>query len=814
MQRDACSSSPVLEFSAKYHEIIPGEMPNDDQIQQQLLEYDDTITPDEKTSGFDSEDFTERTPTAPFQPLPVSVRFSSYFRIATIVSTISLLATIAFLAYLWNSNDSNSTWRKIVLTNWITRSATLSALVLRIAVSVQAGIVTSMLASLILEGSGIRLSDVLEISIMRFSNNGPHTLFWVYARQARSVGLVLLLTTLTFSTLATQFSSTLLLSDVASISIPAPTEKSPTPFGFNTQNFRGRNRNLYAGLWTSKYWTHIITEYPSFGEYSKPVEPVDWKNDVDDTGTVIRSMIPFAEKSTRERLSEYQGPAFSFDARVVCVQPEFLSMRTCENLGSRQSGVICGKVKPRRTADFGVFNVNGSEYECALPTSSDVLFKEREPIYEHRTSPKWTMCRLNSSIAGGLISVLDPTNDASLSHSWQVLDSRDPGNGTWAASDGYDSWPVHLGNAYLVLNASQDMFTRWNKWNRSTNATYVGPWAEIAYPAPRNIHRPAESFKFRVSLCYDALPSNTWFDQIQDWNIRLTSSKPRKEPTTSSRLDRTGFDTTSVRQQLGAVSVPGKLEERGILELSGEGLLEAVRKKRSGWTCPNLAALINSTLPNGTWNRPQWDYKSDWGRMPTFSWVTQTVLDSMLPPTGQFFCLYCMSMSNSISEPPASPIHSSIFNDALTDTRSPARALQAYLTTVLRQAYYSWLPLFNAQTTTITISYVDRLAPISRRGYWTVMGILATHIVVCGITTYLFFSRTRHSLLGNVWAAYAQVTQTEQAQTLLRDGTIMSDREVLRVLKSQDGALKRYRVAVDKDNEATLAPVSRAKSEG
>jgi len=58
-------------------------------------------------------------------------------------------------------------------------------------------------------------------------------------------------------------------------------------------------------------------------------------------------------------------------------------------------------------------------------------------------------------------------------------------------------------------------------------------------------------------------------------------------------------------------------------------------------------------------------------------------------------------------------IKASVFNDVLEDTNSPARALQTQLTSLIRMAYYSWLPLFDAKAEVTAASFVTPLAPVS-----------------------------------------------------------------------------------------------------
>jgi hypothetical protein len=239
--------------------------------------------------------------------------------------------------------------------------------------------------------------------------------------------------------------------------------------------------------------------------------------------------------------------------------------------------------------------------------------------------------------------------------------------------------------------------------------------------------------------------------------------------------------------------------------LYGEDILKAMTEKQSEWFPPDFEAEVNGDTEDDDDRLGKWFY------MATLSWVVRTYRRSLGPES--YFCVYCSVQAHSNASI-VSTTHSSIFNDALIDTGSPALALQAYLTTALRTAYYSWLPLFDAKANATTISYVDRLAPVSWRGYWIVMGMISTHITVCGITAFFFLTRTKFSLLGNIWAAFAQVTHTKQAQLVLQDATMRTDKEVAQVLMGIGGMRRRYRtISMSNGEGVRLAPTSKLDSD-
>lgn len=149
----------------------------------------------------------------------------------------------------------------------------------------------------------------------------------------------------------------------------------------------------------------------------------------------------------------YKGPAFAFDARVVCVQPNFISMDSCQPDDETEANEmkICGKVVPRHSVENAILNSNGTEFECKLPISMfpSCWKPQVRSLPECSRKFQWTVCILPSA-AGGLIPALDPTNNASLRHTW-FQDQE-----IWLAGNGKITWPVDLGSAYLILNATND----------------------------------------------------------------------------------------------------------------------------------------------------------------------------------------------------------------------------------------------------------------------------------------------------------------------------------------------------------------------
>jgi hypothetical protein len=268
---------------------------------------------------------------------------------------------------------------------------------------------------------------------------------------------------------------------------------------------------LYRGVSRSNYEERLATEYPTFGEYSIPPKP---QEGVDDTGVVIRSLIPISSQNARENLVSYTGPAYAFDARTACVQPDIVSVQHSPALDSGQlllpniTDTEHYKViaAPLHEPENAFLNMDGTNFICNFAVNlagTDIQSCKNDG--DDCEFPVWTLCNIDyqNATVGGLIPTLDFTNNASLEHSFE----GDQYTGNWLASNGNISWPVRFGQAFLLINITYSrldaLVNETIHANRSTEFTYSGPWTEFwLSPAVDYDARPQ---KIRATLCYNAL---------------------------------------------------------------------------------------------------------------------------------------------------------------------------------------------------------------------------------------------------------------------------------------------------------------------
>jgi hypothetical protein len=130
-------------------------------------------------------------------------------------------------------------------------------------------------------------------------------------------------------------------------------------------------------------------------------------------------------------------------------------------------------------------------------------------------------------------------------------------------------------------------------------------------------------------------------------------------------------------------------------------------------------------------------------------------------------------------------VYTSIFQDILKEDKDLVKALQTLYTMLGQTAYYERLQAINQIGG--VVEELDFAAYFTIPSQWTgftIVGLsVVTHVASLLIILILFRSRTKISLLGNVWMSVAQFSTTE-IEPLLKDAVNMTDSEVAKVLKA------------------------------
>ncbi|RSM19163.1 hypothetical protein CDV31_002084 [Fusarium ambrosium] len=220
--------------------------------------------------------------------------------LSILVSFIILVAAVAFLSWLWFKDRQDETWRRVMLSGWSTQAITLTGVLIRFAIGSLGAISTSMIASIAAERHGLPKSALVEVSIARFTNDGPQS-FWKHILSGatfkpwmRGIIAVLLL-----FEVAAQFTSTILLTDLRASHVGSFDQDISHRFTYDLLN-TSLNEPLPLESFTHNYWVQKPSSSEIFAEYWKPGKTGEG---IDDTGATIIGFLPLAVQSAREALS-------------------------------------------------------------------------------------------------------------------------------------------------------------------------------------------------------------------------------------------------------------------------------------------------------------------------------------------------------------------------------------------------------------------------------------------------------------------------------------------------------------------------------
>ncbi|KAK0610601.1 hypothetical protein B0T17DRAFT_621069 [Bombardia bombarda] len=229
------------------------------------------------------------------------------------------LGVLGFLIFLWTGRGTDGgltatpLWRWIVLGQYIVPTITLSSVLLRLANASQAAVCTSLGASILLEKNGVPLSQVAEVSVLRGINDGPLRLVWLLVTSPRraAASQTALMMLLLVGSIAIQFSSTMLVSDLQlSRLVQNPTEQL-MGIDQNDQNFDALSQfNVFASK------PNIML----FGEVPSNMTAAPNSLGLSDTGIVKRIFLPMTPDS-QLNLRRFDGVAFVMNSRFACMRP-------------------------------------------------------------------------------------------------------------------------------------------------------------------------------------------------------------------------------------------------------------------------------------------------------------------------------------------------------------------------------------------------------------------------------------------------------------------------------------------------------------
>ncbi|KAI0544799.1 hypothetical protein F4679DRAFT_563568 [Xylaria curta] len=724
------------------------------------------------------------------------VRLGTFIVVINIFTLVGLFISIGFVSWLWFGDEKDAQRRRLILGGYVDIAVTLSSIFIRTAVTTQATTIVAMLAALALESSscgGVRLRDAPAMSVARYSNSGPLSallLFWsaLKCRCNWPLGLILLATS---TSVASQFTSTFLLKDLANgpiVNLPQSMYNA-IGFGFDTWYENNMTVLLKQGR---NYWASPPASFPSFAEWSE--DPKEELDSVEDTGPSLRAFLPIVSPETRTSLQTYDGMADVFDTRVFCSRPvmhfeepewpyRFL-------IGTLMHGNITDemakllRLTENRTSRFNV--------------SIDTL------------RPGNFMFVQLSARGGGMVSNLDPTNNST---TFETLTQGQIGNGNWYAKGPINLTHVELGHAFLFLARPPiPDGVYWTSANDNISSLIPRPAVEngVWLEYPRNETQASGGFK--LTVCYDALfttvPSSPRVLHHQSFPIRASQASGEGEPILKWNATTTSLDTMDISKRY----LPSQLKSSSppSFKLDREPIDQHIRILQERWSPSNrsdfylfgyyrfdqLVSWYYDTSVASHLNSSEEFQGADMSRRPRaplellkaqlYDFVHESIWSPFHDLVATPFeiealcgkCSLIRAVPVSRNRIYLHPILTSIVNDVFKATGdNPAVTWQALLTIVLSSAYYDMLPAFSRNDTMTITTVVERSQPQNCTGYIIVVVTAILQLMISAVVLVLFWKLTRFTLLDSAWLAVSQILSAETLPLLL-DSTMMKDGDV------------------------------------
>ena len=720
-----------------------------------------------------------------------SFREKSFFQrcgwTATLTLPLSLLAIVAslvVLCWVWFSSHSDDTWRSLILTGWLPRTVALCSLVIRWSVSALAAIATSMLAAIAIERHGVLLEQLAKVSIVRHTNTGPMSLGSLLKRSpTRRIFVRLAIGVLILTTALLQFTSTVLLSDLDTASLPGAMNSSSINMTFpNRQSYQSFPPIQDA---LPYFTSENPSTFPTFAEFSKPRLSNDASSD---TGVTYRAFFPINQQSTRETLLSYSGRATVIDARVVCFAPRFINPGFSKDATSQDPSKYTFGSLVAPNVDQSILK----DPDLVLrPVTDGIQADSIDLIPPNSTLPeKVTVIQRLPNAACGLQSLLTPGAfpsvcgiNATYANS-QRIDPINHGKSSLPLTNAtvFDKSNATLGNAWIVYtnvtavnsdlknpergsgiflgidNGAEDSSQESQVDNGGFNTTWASiaisnrsSWSDVSIA-----YNGTSSFLFSASICYDALGFS------RDLDIEASRNEGAAEPT-MNYIGTNLYDTSSVRAQLGALPGSVSPSPRNILNLND----------------PTPAATDTYTLR---------DVKPF--RVDPFGPLT-----SSSPPVIRLpVCKYCQPVYTGSNEQSAAAARNTtvqVLQDIIDTTGNPALLIQAFITQAFRASYAASIPFFADAAAVTTQQTAQILIPVQWRGLAAVVVVLAVHVAVVSVVVGLFATRTRVSVVRSAaWQAVAQASSSQALSEEMREMAEASatDKELEKVLRKRGRA--------------------------
>lgn len=492
-------------------------------------------------NAYNGDDAIQHSPSKP-RRRNITHRLSVQHLAVLFLGSATIPLVFLFLGFLWKESriastgaDPRTPWIYILRANWAPSVVTICTVVIRTMVALQASLVTAMLAGYILETIGVPLLQAPFYSIIRALDVAPTNLLSTTvfrSKSALSICVYTLVVAEVLVTIASQFLSTIFLSDFTDSSFSNMNNSTTVPIL--------ESPNILAGV--SNWWTSSPASSWTFAELPGSFEKGD---SFHDTGHTYRAFLPFEDAAQRTSLRKFHGPTAIMDQRVVCGRP-LLSNLTFDEV-ARLTGTMTIDA-----SSYPMLQETKSQqhfsFSCGVPGAFSGLAT---------TDGQASLCFVGSDEQWTVL-LEDPLVDPSsplFSDPGERLSARVPAASTM----------------FMILDA-----VTWDAFRYSygvkTPVEVIrndGPWATVT--------NGSEIEGLRLTTCFTNLGSRTFIADMH-------SSSAIEEPRMPWDRETQGYDAESSLRQLGASSTPGSLEDRGVLRLGPKSQWKDFDYEESIWS--------------------------------------------------------------------------------------------------------------------------------------------------------------------------------------------------------------------------------------
>lgn len=435
---------------------------------------------------------------------------------------------LALLVVLWAGGNGDEgehgsmEWRFLVLKGWFMEAVTLLSMGIQVMTGLQSLICTSLSAAVVLETSGVPVSQIAEMSMMRGVNDGPWRLiFLTLSGSWRSIFSLqpFLVVMLYLGTVATQFGSTILVTDLDTRAIVG--NANATLYNMTVSG----DILVYKPLPVTWY---IPPEYGTFAEVPTSVNSAPSARGFSDTGNTKRFFLS-GPRNNITKIRSYEGAAYGWNSRVSCVPPKLQGRFNITKSGTTQRPFtlsLKGNISYEDTfAAAGMAPVARCAGGNCLPQNFNCTLV------------------IASNVGMQGVSICIPSVDNTVQEKPMKWLS-DPRDG-----------PINANSMVFLMSKTNGTYYNWTSVFEEPQlpsaSARVDEWSEWTL---------ANSTKFSVSLCF---ASSVW----ERSDIKASTPRDTFIAKPQEQLGAMAFDTTLLRKQLGATSKLASNTERGIFSV-------------------------------------------------------------------------------------------------------------------------------------------------------------------------------------------------------------------------------------------------------